>query len=197
MATRGSSRIGVRLVVDRTRDLQEAIEELVSHEVLVGFPEDTTDRDNDDTEARKAGLTNAALGYIHDNGMPEQNIPARPFMEPGILNNKDSIADAMVSNAKRVLRLGGGAKTANQGLHRVGTIAATGLKRTLNEGIPPPLAESTLRERARRGRKGAKKELERRAAGEAPSTQFAKPLIDTAQMRNAISYVIRKRRRRK
>jgi len=195
MATLGPKRgnTKLRVITDRVADLRAAMQVLVSQEVLVGFPEDTTDRDDEDPTE---GITNAALGYIHDTGMPEQNIPARPFMDPGIRDNKDKIATALVSVAKGAVSKGT-AQHAMKGLHRVGIIAATGLKRKLNEGIPPPLAESTLQERARRGRKGAKKELERRAAGEAASTEFAKPLIDTGQLRNALSYVIRKRKKRR
>jgi hypothetical protein len=59
------------------------------------------------------------------------------------------------------------------------------------------LSEVTLRRRAAKGRKGAKKELMRRAQGLAPSTAFAKPLIDSAQMRNALNYVIRAKQDRK
>ena len=194
MATIGPKRgnTKLRVIADHVADLHAAIHTLASHEVLVGFPEDTTERDDGD---EASGITNAALGYIHDTGMPEQNIPARPFMDPGIRDNREKIADALVAVAKSGLRKGG-AHQALKGLHRVGIVASTGLKRKLNEGIPPPLADSTLQDRARRGRKGAVKELARRARGEVASTEFAKPLIDTAQLRNALSYVIRKRKRR-
>ncbi len=54
-----------------------------------------------------------------------------------------------------------------------------------------PLADSTVEARARRGRKGAKAELARRAAGESPGTDLVKPLIDTGQYRRAITHVVR------
>lgn len=54
-----------------------------------------------------------------------------------------------------------------------------------------PLADSTVEARARRGRKGAKAELARRAAGESPGTELVKPLIDTGQYRRAITHVVR------
>lgn len=54
-----------------------------------------------------------------------------------------------------------------------------------------PLADSTVEARARRGRKGATLELARRAAGESPGTDLAKPLIDTGQYRRAITHVVR------
>lgn len=62
--------------------------------------------------------------------------------------------------------------------------------RITNTGFTP-LADSTVEARARRGRKGAKAELARRAAGELPGTDLVKPLIDTGQYRRAITHVVR------
>mgnify|MGYP001563946400 CR=1 FL=1 len=178
--------------------LRAAVFALVNDEVLVGFPADTTDRTDEDTglPLSTGSITNAALGYIHDTGMPEQNIPARPFMLPGMRNAEDNVARILVQAAKSVLTERQPRKV-TQYLHRAGLAAQVAIRRKINEGIPPPLAESTLRERARRGRKGAKKELVQRAEGIAASTEFAKPLIDTGQLRNAVNYVIRKRKLRR
>jgi hypothetical protein len=167
---------------------------LVSVEVLVGFPEDTTER-KDDRE-----MTNAELAYIHDKGAPEANIPKREFMRPGIESVKGPLADELERLAKAVhtgRRGPAGKSIVEIGYQRVGLIAQKAIRAKINEGIPPPLAERTLQERAARGRKGAKQELANRALGLAPSTQLAKPLIDTAQMRNAVTYVIRSRKKRK
>lgn len=183
---------GVKLMIDRLFDLKSAIAELRRYEVLVGFPEDTTERQ----DAEAAEITNASLGYIHDNGAPEANIPARPFMEPGIMAAREKIQARLFAMALATLR-GGGKQSIHQGYHAVGLIAQAALRAKINEGIEPPLSERTLRARAAKGRKGAKKELERRAKGQAPSTAFAKPLIDSAQMRNAINYVVRDRKNRK
>lgn len=54
-----------------------------------------------------------------------------------------------------------------------------------------PLADSTVEARARRGRKGAKAELARRAAGESPGTTLAKPLYDTGKYLASITHVVR------
>lgn len=177
---------------------------LSSREVLVGFPEDTTARELDlgTTTKGKANLggasdvTNAALGYIHDHGMPEQNIPARPFMVPGIKAAEPKIISALEWTAKQVLRRGG-VPAISMGFERAGIAAQFGIRNAINEGIPPPLSEATLRERARRGRKGAKQELTNRSAGLPPSTDLAKPLVDTGQLRNAVNYVVRERKNRK
>ena len=186
----------LRLSVDQTKGLLDSIAALARREVLVGFPEDTTLRKE---VAGEPEVTNAELGYTHDNGMPEHNIPARPFMIPGMLDATPKVLPVLEKVARRVLTRRD-PEAIEQGWHQVGITVATALKTKVNEGIPPPLSERTLRERATRGlkgRKGAQQELARRAAGEMPSTQFAKPLIDTAQMRNAINYVIRDRKKRR
>lgn len=186
----------LKTTVDNVDALKDLLHQLAAREVLVGFPEDTTARESSPDEPE--GITNAALGYIHDTGAPEHNIPARPFMLPGMEEAEESVTKALASTARQLLNVkGAGASVIDQGLHKAGLKAQFAIRRKINEGVPPPLADLTLRKRAAKGRKGAKKELERRAQGEAPSTQFAKPLIDTAQLRNAINYVIRDRKKRK
>lgn len=173
-------------------EVRDSIRKLAEQEVLVGFPAETTERDK--AEQDDEGITNAALGYIHDNGMPEQNIPARPFMAPGIARANDAITRGLFGAARRTLMGVPGA--AEAGLHTVGLKAKLAIQNAINEGVPPPLADSTLRRRAAKGRKGAILELENRAKGGTPSTTLAKPLIDSGQLRNAVNYVIRSRKKR-
>jgi hypothetical protein len=186
----------LRLKRNQLDAFRRSIKALTEKEVLVGFPQESAERDPEPGED-STPITNAALGYIHNNGAPEQNIPQREFMESGIASVRDELIVLMEDVARHIVVHGGDETTVEKLLMRVGDKAELALKNKVNEGIPPPLAKSTLQERARRGRKGAKKELERRAAGEDPSTEFAKPLIDTTQMRNAIKYVIRSTKQRR
>ena len=162
-------------------------EHLSESEVLVGVPQDKTAREMD------VGTNNATLAYIHDNGSPAQNIPARPFMKPGIAAAKSDIIRMMKVGAQKALT--GNNDAIEQTLHAIGLKTQSKIRAIINAGIAPALADSTLKARAaqRRGRKGPKLEIASRAAGNAPSMQFAKPLIDTGQLRNSINYVIRKR----
>ena len=185
--------LGVKVTYDGIADLRRMLGELARYEVLVGFPEETTARS--DETAATGPITHASLGYIHDNGAPEANIPARPFMVPGIISAREKVADLLAATARKALN-GGTALDIQLGYTRVGVIAQAALRMKINEGIPPPLAEATLEDRARRGRKGAKQELLNRSKGLPPSTQLAKPLIDTGQLRNAVNYVIRDRKKR-
>lgn len=195
MATRRGSGVSVKQHKS-VADIVKGLDALASREVLVGFPEDTTERQEDEEEEKK-DLTNAALGYIHDNGAPEENIPARPFMRPGINNARPKLIKIARKMAKEVVQGDGdGATIAEQGYHAMGLVAQAAIRNVINDGVDPPLADSTLRARARRGRKGAKEELENRAKGMPPGKDLAKPLVDTGQMRNAVNYAVRDRKKR-
>lgn len=187
----------LKITKDQTDELFAAISMLSELDVLAGFPEESSERSGTE-DTLPQSITNAALGYIHDNGAPEQNIPQRPFMLPAMQEVRGKVADKLSQIARRVV-VGHNPRTAKQvvkqGLEQVGSAVEVAIKMKINEGVPPPLAESTLKKRAAKGRKGAQKELDARAEGEAPSTANAKPLIDTAQMRNAVKYVIRPRSR--
>lgn len=193
---------GVRIAKSREgiEGLLAAMQVLVSKEVLVGFPEDTAEREPEDG---KPEPTNPQLAYIHDQGAPEANIPQREFMRPGIESARQEIETALSKGMRMVLK-GGGQEAAEAALEVAGFKAANGIKRTINEGIPPPLSDYTLRQRMRKGRrdgagarKGAAQELDRRWDDQPPSVEFAKPLVDTAQLRNAVTHVVRDRKKGK
>lgn len=189
---------GVRINKPRGADLQQMTDSLrllADVEVLAGFPEDTSGRDGGD--GASTGITNAALAYIHDNGAPEQNIPQRSFMGPAMEEAGPAIEGKMSQVLKAVIRKGADSTVVEAGMHQVGLIAKLAIQNKINEGIPPPLADSTLQKRAAKGRKGAILELKLRKKGlAAPSTVLAKPLVDTGQMRNAANYAIRSRKKR-
>lgn len=189
----------LKITKDQSEQLRASLAVLMDREVLVGFPEETSDRQSDELTAQGQQITNAALGYIHDNGAPEANIPQREFMRPAIDGIRDKITKRLAGMARKAVVFFAGAEEATKGFERLGLEAELAIKNKINEGIPPPLSDRTLRERANRGtkgRQGALWELAWREAGADPGTELAKPLIDTAQMRNAVKYVIRSRRKR-
>lgn len=189
---------GVRITAPKDgkqgRELASAIGLLADVEVLVGVPEETTDHRNEDGQTY---ITNAALAAIHDQGAPEAHIPARPFMKLGIEAVRDKITLGLRKAATVAMKTGD-AGAIEASLHAVGLTAQLSIQNTIQQGIPPPLAESTLRERARKrkGRVGPGLELLSRSKGHAPSTDYVKPLIDTADMLKSITYVIRSRKKR-
>ncbi len=185
------------LRTDNSKDFYKMVQELrllADAEVLAGFPAATTDR-SIDPDAPQNEMTNAALAYIHDNGAPEVNIPARPFMYPAMDESRDKVGNKLGQVLKAVVD-GRDSSVVEQGMHQVGLIVQLAIQNKINEGIPPPLAEATLRKRAARGRKGAQQELDNRKAGLPASTTLAKTLVDSGEMRKSANYAIRSRKAR-
>lgn len=182
---------GVVKVTDRLKNLTAGISALTNITVMVGVPEAKG--------GRKEGqdITNADLAYIHDKGSVIAHIPARPFMEPGIASVKADIARELVNAGNSVLK---GEKKVETFLNRIGIIATRAIKAKITEGIPPPLAPSTIRARIARikGKKRRQKIAAAQAAGIPDSRQngaegIFTPLIVTGQLRNAITYVLRRK----
>ncbi|MCY1326434.1 hypothetical protein D9M68_743710 [compost metagenome] len=173
--------------VDRLKQVLQSISGLVDKQVLVGIPDSTAGR-KDDGEP----LSNAEIGYIQETGSPANNLPARPFLVPGVAAAQSKTLPQLQKATEAALD--GDIDGMQRRLSSAGLVAQSSVRKRINSGITPALSEATLRERARRGRNGAKEELARRAAGEKPGIELAKPLIDTGQLRNAITYVIRKRK---
>lgn len=158
------------MVTDNSKVLDAAIKALTSREVLVGVPDTKAGR-----RKKKEPINNAALAYIHDKGSPSQNIPPRPFMGPGVQAAKVSITKRMENTGKAALR--GDKAAVEKGLNAVGLVAVSGIRGKITSGPFTPLKPATIAARKRRGRTGDK------------------PLIDTGQLRNSISYVIRNKKK--
>ncbi|MNP45078.1 hypothetical protein D3C76_1389750 [compost metagenome] len=150
--------------------------------MLVGIPEE-------DSEREDVPFGNAGIGYLNENGSPAQNIPPRPHLQPGVKSVEDQTVPMLKAAAQAALE--GDMSGAERSLDRAGTLAANGVKRYMTITGFTPLADSTVEARARRGRKGAKAEMARRAAGETPGTDRVKPLIDTGGYRRAITHIVR------
>jgi hypothetical protein len=185
-----------RLVIikDDVPAVVAAINELVGKEVLVGIPDSSTDRDQEEAQP----ITNATLGYIHENGAPEANIPARPFLIPGVEKAEEPTLERLKKAAQVTMR--GDTKSADKYLNDAGIIASNSVKRTFWENNWEPLKPSTIANRHRQ--RGTKmRDAERQYLGligegmspaDAQAAAGIQPLVDTAQLRNAITYVIRK-----
>lgn len=150
---------------DFTEDFNRIVRGFKRDAVLVGIPEEETDRTDDE------GINNATLLAINNFGAPSAGIPARPVMEIGIRQAQPAIAAEFGKAAKAALSQG--LPALSQYYNRVGIIASNSVKKAINsqEGIEPPAA-ATLDAREARGFKGTK------------------ALIVTGQMRNAITYVV-------
>jgi hypothetical protein len=184
---------GVTTVIDQVSRVVKGINTLATTRTLVGVPAEKAGRSDD------GSINNAALAYIHDNGAPEANIPARPFMRPGIKNAQEKITDQFQKTAEAAVDKG--PETALRGFARAGMIAQASIRAAIGSNIPPPLQPATIRNRQKgRRTKGMRKSETEYGAlvtsgvapGEAQSTVGIVALVNTGQLRNAINYVVRK-----
>ena len=166
---------GVSIVKDNLKKVMVALNSFPDKDVLVGIPADTTARKNDIGGAVPVSeMTNAQLGYIHEFGAPEHNIPARPFLYPGLRGVKTHIAAYFKQYGLAAMK--GSKEGMDRALHSMGILGMNAVRRKITVGPFVPLKASTLAARRRRGRTGTR------------------PLIDTGQLRAAITYVIRSKK---
>lgn len=153
------------MVADHTAKLAEGLRLLSNLRVMVGIPQAKDDRDEG------GELGNADILYIHENGAPEVGIPARPTLKPGIKNARLEI--------NRRLKMAGAAALAGKPASvraqfaAAGQVGASAVKAMINSNVGPPLSAGTLAARKRRG------------------VKRTNTLVDTGQMRNAVTYVVR------
>lgn len=152
---------------DFTKEFNETIAKFKRDAVLVGIPEEEAGRKTDEL------INNATLLAINNFGSPVNNIPPRPVMAIGIKKAQDEIAEQFKLAVQKSFSEGIDALPIYY--NRAGIIASNSIKKVINaqEGIEPP-SESTL--------------VARKAAG----FTGKKALIVTGQMRNAITYVVKK-----
>jgi hypothetical protein len=164
--------LGVKVTKGRLNDVLAAIKSLTSKEVLVGIPKESAERPRDPDDDEEP-ITNSELGYIHEFGVPERNIPARPFLIPGV---EKILPDAIARFKKAgVKALDGDLSQVDQQMTAVGLIAAAAVQQKIVDGPFAPLAPLTIAKRVARG------------------VTRTDPLRDTGAMRQAVTYVIAKK----
>lgn len=173
-------------VVDNSAKLIDRVNSLAMSDVLVGIPKEKSARTD-------IPMSNAAIGYIHEFGSPLHNIPARPFLYPGIRKCQAEIIQVLKQGAQDALA----GKGSNQvTLNKVGLIARNSVVNELTNPNPAyaPLKPATIRGRLRKTAAGRRqlKKLSGAAALTAWASGNIKPLIDTGQLRASITYVVKK-----
>ncbi|WP_238925097.1 hypothetical protein [Achromobacter insuavis] len=159
--------MSMTVTTDKLAQALATMAQLVKKDVLVGIPDSAPERKED------TPLSNAQIGYILDNGSPKANIPARPFLVPGVENVQPEIVEDFRGGAKAALD--GNAAGVERALVRAGLRAQNSVRAKIQDGPFDPLAPRTLADRKKRGRTGEK------------------PLLDTGQLRNSVTYVVRKK----
>ena len=145
-------------------DILDAIDTLMTKEVLVGIPHGEARPDSE--------MTNAQIGYIQETGSPAMNLPPRPFLAPGVELIQDKVALHLTKAIDAALARKPAVVLTN--LNRAGMVAQNSVRLYFVGGNFAPLSEATIRQRLAKGRTGTN------------------PLIDTQQLRKSVTYVIKK-----
>jgi phage gpG-like protein len=115
---------------------------------------------------RQGAANNATIAAVHELGAPSRGIPARPFLIPTMQNNADKYTTLMAQGFRNALQ---DKEKAAEVYEKIGLVASSDVKDYIVSGQFVPLKESTI------DRKGS-----------------SKPLIDSGELRNSISYEVRK-----
>lgn len=169
-----------KVTKDLSQQMMAGVKALTGHRVYVGVPEAKNERDDD------SPIGNATIGYLGENGVPENNLPARPHLVPGVDSAKKVIASIFRKMGENAIA--GDVSKVMDGFEAAGQVGRDAVKKKLTDGLEPPLAESTL---LNRGDKSSAIELQRRAEGKEPSSKIAKPYIRNGEYYNSITYVVR------
>lgn len=169
-----------------------ALVQLAGKQVLIGFPDSGKAR-QDPKEP-----TNAQIAYVQDQGSPAANIPARPFMTPGVTKSLP-VAEPLLKLAAEATLDGERAK-AMRYLNAAGIAASSSVKNEIRTGNFVPLSPSTVAGRYRQRQTKTRRATEIAYSqmirmGVSPAAAQAatgiKPLLNTTQLLNAVTYVIR------
>lgn len=189
----------VRMIKDDVNKIFSRIQDLTHVQVLVGIPEDHDARDNPPGDE----IGNAAAGYLNEHGYPPTNLPARPFLVPGVQAAESQVASNFKTAA--VAALTGDKGKMDAQLTQAGMAAVRRVREAIQYGNFVPLAPTTIanRWRKRQGvqgaaqsmRKGEKKYLSLIDQGMSPAEAQVEagihPLMNTNQMFKAITFVLR------
>lgn len=182
------------------KDLMKDLMALSDNRVLVGVPTETSPRIF--LAGKKPMINNATLAFIHDKGSPKANIPARPFMKPGIAKAQNRINTEFKAAAQA--RMAQNDAEVDIRLHRAGLIAQNSIRNVIRIGENfAPLKRGTLLGRTRgraylwyhltkaemEGASKAQKKAMRGAKREAIMGSLH-PLVDTGQLLKSVVYVI-------
>ncbi|MDL4912996.1 MAG: hypothetical protein QRY16_04110 [Enterobacterales bacterium endosymbiont of Blomia tropicalis] len=143
--------------------LKAVYDELNKKQLKIGFFEHSKYPD---------GTPIAYVAAIQELGYPAGGIPPRPFLRPAMAENaagyKNLISQAVNASVAGSIAL-------NDGLNQIGAKAAGDVKNAIRTLTTPPLDTSTIRGRARIRSK---------------SKASTKPLVDTGQMLQAVTYTV-------
>lgn len=182
------------MTADNFKAIIDAINSLTKKDVLVGIPDSAPERGD-------GPMTSAQIGYVMETGSPAHNVPARPFLVPGVSDVQSECADRLGRAADAALD--GNQAAAERSMNAAGQIAESSVKKKIGSNIPPALSPETIRNRKRSRQTKSMRPEERQylksvADGTDPAQAQTEagiiPLVNTGQLRNSITHVIREKK---
>ena len=151
--------------VDKVSKMVKGINYTKDNYLLIGIPQKKTTRENE-------AITNAELLFIHTNGSPINNVPARPVIEPALEDDMERLTSMLKDFANEAIE--GNFEEAQKQLERTG-MRAQNVCRNWFTNADNNWPENAPSVRERKIKKG--------------STE-PRPLIDTGELRKSIIYVV-------
>lgn len=151
--------------VDKVGKLIKGINYTKDNYLLIGIPQKKTTREDE-------AITNAELLFIHTNGSPINNVPARPVIEPALEDDMERLTSMLKDFANEAIK--GNFEEAQKQLEKTG-MRAQNVCRNWFTNADNNWPENAPSVRERKIKKG--------------STE-PKPLIDTGELRKSIIYVV-------
>lgn len=170
--------ITITETANNVADLRKAMRALTEQDVYIGVPEEKAQRNGaEETDENTQGITNAYLSYIHEHGVPERGIAARPHLIPGILSIQPEAEKLLEEAAVQAFK--GNYRAVNRILNKIGIMGQNAVRALFVNNNWQPLKRATLSRKI-----GKKTRLERGRIN---------PLMLTNQLLKAHTYVIRRR----
>ncbi len=108
------------------------------------------------------------LAYVHEYGSLDGHTPSRSFMRSTLKRLTPRISE-MHANMLETLSKDG-RRSVKQHLKSIGVLVSEGMKKTIQDGIAPPLTASTMKHR---------------------KNKSGPPLLDSGHLMNSITYKVR------
>lgn len=157
--------VSVEVNNDGFKKMIEGLDFIKKSEVYVGITEKETSREDE-------SITNAELLFIHTNGSPVNNIPARPVIEPAIKDDSERISKILALSDLNALN--GKFEEAEKQL-KIAGMRGQNVSRawfTNSKNNWPPNSPSVIRSKIKKG------------------SDNPRPLIDTGEFRKSITYFV-------
>lgn len=101
--TRSSAFVSISHTVRGSKSFEKALKEAARTAMYVGIASGS----KGDKRSDESGISNSQLGFVHEFGSPAANIPARPFLVPGVKSVMGDVKAQMADATRALLKKDG------------------------------------------------------------------------------------------